>query len=573
MSEGAIGKPLVEALLLPLPAVTTASESMADGGVKERGAIFTRREVVEFILDLCDYTPDRPLHNLRLLEPAFGHGDFLMVAVERLLASYQLHHWKTTNTVRDLSPAIRAVEVHRESIENAKQVLSRILTSHGLKNSEVSQLLDIWIVEGDFLLIDSPGAFTHAVGNPPYVRQELLPDNLIAEYRARYKTIYDRADIYVPFIERSLSLLAPSGVLGFICSDRWMKNKYGGPLRSFVSHGYHLRYYVEMVDTPAFHQEVIAYPAITVIAREDTGPTRVAHKPEVTRERLSALAATMRASTIPAGSGVTEAPGAVSGSDPWLLEISHQLVLVRRLESEFPLIEEAGCKVGIGVATGADRIFVGPMEELDVEESRKLPLVTTKDVETGEVKWRGLGVINPFEQNGTLVDLGKYPKLARYFSEHHAAITARDCAKAHPAGWYRTIDRIHYDLTFKQKLLIPDIKGRANIVLENGRFYPHHNLYYITSDEWNLHALQAVLMSGIARLFVATYSTRMRGGYLRFQAQYLRRIRIPKWRDVPAKVQNELIAAATSGDQQACNAAAFLLYRLTPAEQAAITQE
>ena len=65
----------------------------------------------------------------------------------------------------------------------------------------------------------------------------------------------------------------------------------------------------------------------------------------------------------------------------------------------------------------------------------------------------------------------------------------------------------------------------------------------------------------------------MRGGYLRFQAQYLRRIRLPKWQDVPAKVQHELIAAATSGDRQACNAAAFLLYRLTPAEQAAITQE
>ena len=213
------------------------------------------------------------------------------------------------------------------------------------------------------------------------------------------------------------------------------------------------------------------------------------------------------------------------------------------------------------------------MQELDVEDSRKLPLVTTKDIETGEVNWRGLGVVNPFEQDGTLVDLEKYPRLARYFAKHQTAIAARNCAKAHPKSWYRTIDRIHHDLTFRSKLLIPDIKGHANVVFEHGRFYPHHNLYYIVSDDWNLHALQAVLMSGIARLFVAIYSTRMRGGYLRFQAQYLRRIRIPKWQNVPEKVQNELIAAATSGDRQACNAAAFLLYRLTPAEQAAIKQE
>jgi len=103
--------------------------------------------------------------------------------------------------------------------------------------------------------------------------------------------------------------------------------------------------------------------------------------PAALLEQLQKEAPLTASSTV--GSGVTEAPGAVSGSDPWLLEISQQLALVRRLESEFPLIEEAGCKVGIGVATGADRIFVGPLEALDVEESRKLPLVTTKDVETG----------------------------------------------------------------------------------------------------------------------------------------------------------------------------------------------
>jgi hypothetical protein len=35
----------------------------------------------------------------------------------------------------------------------------------------------------------------------------------------------DRADLYDPFIERSLRLLTDSGRLGFICADRWMKNR------------------------------------------------------------------------------------------------------------------------------------------------------------------------------------------------------------------------------------------------------------------------------------------------------------------------------------------------------------
>ena len=47
-------------------------------------------------------------------------------------------------------------------------------------------------------------------------------------------------------------------------------------------------------------------------------------------------------------------------------------------------------------------MFIGPLEELDVEPDRKLPLVMTRDILTGSVKWRGLGVINPFADDGKL---------------------------------------------------------------------------------------------------------------------------------------------------------------------------
>jgi hypothetical protein len=67
------------------------------------------------------------------------------------------------------------------------------------------------------------------------VRQERIPGPLLEEYRRRYRTIYDRADLYVPFYERGLALLAEGGRLGFICANRWLKNKYGGPLRKVAA--------------------------------------------------------------------------------------------------------------------------------------------------------------------------------------------------------------------------------------------------------------------------------------------------------------------------------------------------
>jgi hypothetical protein len=383
--------------------------------------------------------------------------------------------------------------------------------------------------------------------------------------------MYDRADLYIPFIERSLSMLAQGGSLGFICADRWMKNRYGGPLRSLIAKQFHLKIYVDMMDTPAFNSDVIAYPAITIISKEKSGSTRVAHRPAINRATLVNLADTLRSTSLPEEAGsVRELARVTNGAEPWLLESSDQMALIRRLERQFPSLEEAGCKVGIGVATGADKAFIGDFDALDVEPDRKLPLVTTRDITSGEVKWRGQGVINPFAEGGGLVDLKHYPHLRRYLEARQEIIASRHCAKKSPANWYRTIDRIDPTLAKKPKLLIPDIKGEAHIVFEDGRLYPHHNLYYITSEKWELRALQAVMLSAVTRLFVATYSTKMRGGFLRFQAQYLRRIRIPFWVDVPKVLRTELADAATKRDLGACNDAVFKLYTLSSEERSTL---
>ncbi|MDR0280096.1 MAG: Eco57I restriction-modification methylase domain-containing protein [Paucimonas sp.] len=552
------------------PVAAAVHELATTSGVEARGAVFTRREVVDFILDLSGYASDVPLHNLRLLEPSFGSGDFLVPAIERLLKA-----WRSADGDKDafsaLSNCIRAVELHHETFHQAKTLVIATLQESGLSSTDAQALADCWLIQGDFLLADIPGQFDFVVGNPPYVRQELIPDVLMSEYRARYKTIYDRADLYIPFIERSLSHLAKGGNLGFICADRWMKNRYGGPLRRMVATGFHLKVYIDMTATQAFHSDVVAYPAITVISRQKPGPTRITHSPTLESAHLKWLAGLITAAVLPKGEdAIRELACVTSGDEPWILESSDQMDLVRRLEGAFPLLEDAGCKVGIGVATGADKVYIAPFDTLEVERDRKLPLAMTRDIVNGRLEWQGYGVINPFKDEGGLVDLAVYPLLRRYLESHKQTIANRHVAKKQPSSWYRTIDRITPSLAKKPKLLIPDIKGDAHVVYDDGTLYPHHNLYFIVSDEWDLRALQAVLLSGIARLFVSVYSTRMRGGYLRFQAQYLRRIRVPLWKDVSADLKKELSEAAERHDINACNFAVFKLYGLTPAECAAL---
>lgn len=543
------------------PIVDALEKLALDSHHSARGAIYTRREVVDFMLDLAGYTANRPLHRMRLLEPSFGGGEFLLAAAERLMAASH-----TAGNAGDLADCIQAVELHTSTYTETRSRVIDLLECSGMSPTESRRVVDAWLIQGDFLLSALTGKFDFVVGNPPYVRQELIPPPLLAEYRRRYASLYDRADLYVPFMEKSLGLLADGGQFAFICADRWMKNKYGGPLRAMVTKAFHLKAYVDMVDTPAFDGDVIAYPAITLIERAEPGPTVVAKQPGLVVADLAKLASALRTGRPCAERGISVVERAGIESEPWILSSSGKRNLLRRLEAMYPSLEEAGCKVGIGVATGADKAFIAPMTELDVEPSRKLPLATTKDIASGEVRWLGLGVINPFEEDGKLADLARYPKLRAYLERHREAIAGRHVARKRPEKWYRTIDRITPSLANRPKLLIPDIKNSAHVVHEDCGLYPHHNLYFVLSQEWDLRALQAILLSNVAYQFVAAYSTMMQGGFLRFQAQYLRRIRLPMWSSVPEVMRDRLAKAATSRNLAECDAAACELYGLTPDE-------
>ncbi len=60
-------------------------------------------------------------------------------------------------------------------------------------------------------------------------------------------------------------------------------------------------------------------------------------------------------------------------------------------------------------------------------------------------------------------------------------------------------------------------------MFDHGETYPHHNLYFVQSDGWDLEVLGRLLLSDAAQFFIECYGVRMRGEYLRFQAQHLRR--------------------------------------------------
>jgi hypothetical protein len=252
------------------------------------------------------------------------------------------------------------------------------------------------------------------------------------------------------------------------------------------------------------------------------------------------------------------------GSDPWPCVSPKRLKLLKHFEATFPPLEDAstGTKVSIGVATGADRVFLTDDPTL-VEKDRLLPIALAKDTMTGTLKWSGHYLVNPWEDDGSLVDLEKYPRLRQYFEDHRTPLTQRNIGKRNPLSWYRTIDKVNHVLTTTPKLLIPDIKSVAHPVLDEGTVYPHHNLYHVTSESWDLRVLGGILLSRLGQFFIECYAVRMNNGYLRFQAQYLRRIRVPRVEDVEAAQAQALSEAFENRDVDSATRVALALYDLS----------
>ncbi len=514
----------------------TSRHHHATASLAESGAVFTKRCVAEFILDLVGYTGDKPLTTKRLLEPSCGHGDFLIPTIERLLQARE----RLKIPYKSLRDCIVGIDVNQEAYQHSRSMVIDLLRDSGASPEESLLLADAWLHHADFLFTSLSSQFDVVVGNPPYVRQERVPDELLAAYRSRFPSMYGRADVYIAFYEQGLRSLALSGKLGFICADRWTKNQYGSRLRNLISQEFHLSHFVDMVNTPAFTQHVIAYPAVTVIERASGELTRVTAKPDIDPAHLRSLAADLVSTTPPSTAPIYELARVVNQSEPWMLHDANAIALTRKLEALFPAIEASGCNIGIGVATGCDEAYIAKFDEMDVEASRKLPLVMTKDIATGSLNWQGKGVLNPFLSDGKLAPLTDHPRMHAYLMTREDRVKKRHIAQRNPRHWYRTIDRIDSRLAAAPKLLIPDIKGRAHIVFDQGLYYPHHNLYYITTSDWEIEALRRVLLHGLAHLFVSAYSTTMHGGCLRFQAQYLRRIRLPQWNQITRADQKAL---------------------------------
>ena len=217
------------------------------------GDVFTSPEVVRFMLDEAGYVPESNLSDVSILEPSCGEGEFVIEIAKRLLISAVNFDFDADTAFRR---NVHAYDIDADKVEVCRSKI-RKLGYKAVENIEVADFLKATPKKADIV-----------VGNPPYIRYENIPEDMLGYCKQKFATFHYRSDLYVPFFEKSLSLLKEGGKHCFICSNRWLKNEYGKKLRAYIAYSYRLRLIVNMEEANAFQEDVLAYPAITLISAE-----------------------------------------------------------------------------------------------------------------------------------------------------------------------------------------------------------------------------------------------------------------------------------------------------------------
>lgn len=102
-----------------------------------------------------------------------------------------------------------------------------------LENEDEMRRVNPFEWEAGFPEVMAAGGFDAVIGNPPYVRQEMLGD-LKKYFQQNYEVYHGTADLYAYFIERGVSLLKPGGIFCYIVANKWMRVNYGKPLRHWM---------------------------------------------------------------------------------------------------------------------------------------------------------------------------------------------------------------------------------------------------------------------------------------------------------------------------------------------------
>jgi len=365
-------------------------------------------------------------------------------------------------------------------------------------------------------IAEGTAGFDVVVGNPPYVRMELIKP-LKPHLREEYRCHSDRADLFIYFYERAVKLLRHGARNAFIASSNWMKTAAGNRLRDYLGSRTTLLRLLDVSDARVF-EEASTYPCVLVIRKGAPGGSHLVLT-EVTRDVEDAHLIGQRQRPL------VEVPQRSLSSAPWRFQDPRVAALRQKLAMcGGRLVDRFGSPL-YGIKTGLNEAFVIDRATRDrlassnpeCEQILK-PFLEGKDVKPWRTASRDLWLI--YTKKG--IDVRKFPAVV----EHLKAFRARLEARATRQEWYELQQpQARYAAAFEEpKIVYPRFTNRPVFALDKSGQYVNNALSVLPFDD---PVLLFCLMSPITWFFLLTAGAPMANGYRQIHGHVLEAVPIP----------------------------------------------
>jgi hypothetical protein len=307
-------------------------------------------------------------------------------------------------------------------------------------------------------------------------------------------------DLYLPFIEKGLSILNEHGRLGFIAPSLGTVNEYGEALRAMIADGQNLDRWLDFKAHQIF-EEAINYTALQFYTRQPNDAVKVAFAPNgvVPDDPWSGTE-----------SGV--AYDNLGYGDRWLLLTGREWALIDRLSATCGRLDDLSVtkNIFVGIQTSADAIYhlgrLGPRRylcspdgkgavpyEVEIEDEVMKPLVSGAEAKRYLSPFTRTFLLFPHEP----IEFGmrlirqaafetRYRKAWAYLQSFEAPLRLREVTRNSSGeviespfdndSWYRFGRNQNIDRQTTPKLIVAQTVPKMRVCFDNQREFYLNNV-------------------------------------------------------------------------------------------------
>lgn len=401
-------------------------------------------------------------------------------------------------------------------------------------------------------IFEAKDGFDFIIGNPPYV--EVKNYNVDLPYMHQYikekfpSSKNGKVDLAIPFIERAIGLLNPTGRLGFIVQKRFFKTEYGKKIREIITASNFLSSVIDFETTSIF-KDRITYVALLLLDR--SSPENFSFK--LFRGNAETLASQLRETKTPdvAPELYSILPATAVNANPWSFD-DNQLIEIRtKLLRAGSLGDYVKVRVGIqvlwdkayhirpvsvkkGIIKGKSHIE----EDIEIEFAACRPLICNENFYPYRNEKADVFVIFPYDiVDGEVTEIPfnafkqRFPLAGKYLSKNKATIRENVETWQTASSWHLYTRVQNHGATYP-KILVPmtALDTFASLALSDKTYCDNANVFFIDTpdkDEDSLYALSAVINSTVYSVLARSIANPQTNGYFKFNKQFLAPVPFP----------------------------------------------